>query len=315
MTRPFDLIAPPHTPFHADGRLNLSVVEKQAEHYLATGITGAFVAGTTGESQSLTVQERLALAQRWCDVCRGTRLEVIVQVGANCVADAVLMASHARNCGADAIATLAPSFLKPQTVDDLIACCQPVAAAAPDLPFYLYDIPALTSVRLPLPEFLEKGAQQLPNLKGLKYTNPDLVMLLECLHVGEFDILFGCDEMLLSGALLGCRGAVGTTYNFAAEHCQQMVSDLRSGQLAAAAQAQFELIQLIRVCQQFGFLAAAKALMTLRGIPCGPVRVPVRALTADELQRLYAAVEPLAAWRNPASVAPPALPAPASRSR
>ena len=68
------LVAATHTPFTADGDLNLAAVEKQAGHLLATGVTAAFVGGTTGESASLTVDERLALADRWAAVLRGTPL-------------------------------------------------------------------------------------------------------------------------------------------------------------------------------------------------------------------------------------------------
>lgn len=288
MSRSFDLIAPPHTPFHPDGCLNLDVVELQAEHYASTGIVGAFVAGTTGESQSLTVEERLSLAERWCDVCRNSAIEVIIQVGANCLRDAAVMAAHAQRVGADAVATLAPSFLKPQTVADLIDCCIPVAAASPDLPFYLYDIPSLTNVKLPLDQFLEQARNRIPNLKGLKFTNPDLVMLQECLAVGdgEFDILFGCDEILLAGAMFGCRGAVGTTYNFAAAHCRHFVDALFAGDLRTAQRGQGELLQVIRTCQRYGFLAAAKAVMNLSGINCGPTRMPARSLSDGQIQAL-----------------------------
>ena len=86
----------------------------------------------------------------------------------------------------------------------------PVAQAAGDLPFYLYDIPVMTDVCLPMPEFLSKAKEQIPNLKGLKFTNPDLVQLQECLHLGDagsghgdFEILFGCDEFMLAGVMFG----------------------------------------------------------------------------------------------------------------
>lgn len=293
----FALIAPPHAPFHADGSLNLDTVEKQAEHFDRTGIAGVFVSGTTGESQSLTVQERLDLATRWIDVCRSTKLHVIIQVGHNCVADAATMAAHAERCGADSVATLTPSFLKPATVDDLIACCKPVADAAPSLPFYLYDIPVITEVRLPMVQFLERGKNQIHNLKGLKFTNPDLVQLQECLHLngGEFDILFGCDEILLTSALLGCRGAVGSTYNFAAAHYHGMMDAFESGDLHTAREAQFQAVKMIRSLQKYSFLPAAKAVMSFLGIDCGPVRAPLSNLRSDQVALLRSDFEKLEA--------------------
>ena len=303
MTGTFELIAPPHAPFHDDGSLNLSIVERQAEHFSETGIAGVFVSGTTGESLSLTVPERLDLAKRWIDVCRETDIDVIVQVGHNCVEDARQMAAHAQSEGADAVATMAPSFLKPANVDDLINCCVPVAQAAGDLPFYLYDIPVMTDVRLPMPEFLAKAKEQIPNLKGLKFTNPDLVQLQECLHLGgtsadtgEFEILFGCDEFMLAGVMFGCPGAVGSTYNFAAAHYRSMINSFESGDIAAARTGQHEAVRMIRTLQKYSFLPAAKSVMSFLGINCGPVRAPLHNLSASQKSMLRAELQELPAF-------------------
>jgi len=303
MAGTFELIAPPHAPFHTDGSLNLSIVERQGEHFAATGIAGVFVSGTTGESLSLTVPERLDLAKRWIDVCRETDIDVIVQVGHNCVEDARQMAEHAQSNGADAIATMAPSFLKPATVDDLINCCIPVAQAAGDLPFYLYDIPVMTDVRLPMPEFLAKAKDQIPNLKGLKFTNPDLVALQECLHLGgdcpetgEFEILFGCDEILLAGVTLGCPGAVGSTYNFAASHYRAMINSFESGDITAARTGQHEAVRMIRTLQRYSFNPAAKSVMSFLGIDCGPSRAPLGNLSPSQTSMLKAELQDLSAF-------------------
>jgi N-acetylneuraminate lyase len=303
MAGTFELIAPPHAPLHDDGSLNLSIVERQAEHFSATGIAGVFVSGTTGESLSLTVPERLDLAKRWIDVCRETDIDVIVQVGHNCVEDARQMAAHAQSEGADAVATMAPSFLKPGNVDDLINCCIPVAQAAGDLPFYLYDIPVITDVRLPMPEFLTKAKEQIPNLKGLKFTNPDLVQLQECLHLGgdsaetgEFEILFGCDEFMLAGAMFGCPGAVGSTYNFAAGHYRAMIDSFESGDIAAARAGQHEAVRMIRTLQKYSFLPAAKSVMSFLGIDCGPVRAPLSNLSASQKSSLRTELQQLPAF-------------------
>ena len=65
-----DLVAATHTPFHKDGSLNLGAVESQAGHLLATGVTSVFIGGTTGESHSLSLEERRALTARWMDVSK-----------------------------------------------------------------------------------------------------------------------------------------------------------------------------------------------------------------------------------------------------
>ncbi len=189
------LIAATHTPMFPDGSLNLAIVEKQAEHLAAAGVRGVFPGGSTGESHSLTVEERLALARRWTEVGKRCGLTVVVHVGHNCQADARALAAQAQQVGADAVAALAPSYFKPAGVDALLDFLAPIAAAAPGLPFYYYDIPAMTAVSLPTVEVLERGTVRIPNLAGLKFTNSDLMQLQECLRLrdGAFDVLFGYD--------------------------------------------------------------------------------------------------------------------------
>src|ERR1017187_10559662 len=107
------LVAAAHTPFTADGALNFSAVEKQAVHFLKCKVTIGFIGGSTGESHSLSADERRRLAQRWLEVARGTKLEVIVHVGSNCLTDAKELAVHAQKIGDRAISALAPSYFKP----------------------------------------------------------------------------------------------------------------------------------------------------------------------------------------------------------
>ena len=152
-------------------------------------MTTVFIGGSTGESHSLTVEERLALARRWSEVVRGTNLRLIVHVGSNCLADARALAAQAQSLRAAAISAFAPSYFKPNSLDALIACCAEIAGAAPSLPFYFYDIPALTGVRFSMPEFLDVAADRIPTLAGIKFTNADLMAYQRCLHTqeGRFD--------------------------------------------------------------------------------------------------------------------------------
>ena len=126
------LIPACYTPLGPDGRLNLSMVEPQARFLRQSGIDTVFVGGTTGEFASLSLAERMALVERWCEALGGA-LKVAVHVGHNCLPEAVALAGHARKAGAMAIATMAPSYFKPLTVGDLIDFCVPIAAEAFDL--------------------------------------------------------------------------------------------------------------------------------------------------------------------------------------
>lgn len=289
------LVAAVHTPFSADGRLNLAAVEKQAAHLLQNGVQAVFVGGTTGECHSLSVDERLALTQRWSEVVRATKLRLVVHVGSNCLEDARTLSVQGQSLKVHAIAALAPSYFKPETLESLLAGCEQVANAAPGTPFYFYDIPGLTGVRFPMPKFLELASGRIPTLAGLKFTNPDLMAYQQCLHAqeGRFDVPFGLDEYLLAALALGARGAVGSSYNFAAPLYHRIIASFERQDLAAARADQYRSVRLIDLLGGYGYIAAAKVVMGFLGIDVGPARLPLSNLDADQRNRLRASLEQL----------------------
>lgn len=287
------LVAATHTPFHADGALNLAAVEKQAEHLERTGVRAAFVGGTTGESHSLTVEERLALAARWAEMVRGSALKLIVHVGGNCLADARALAAQAKHLKADAVSAITPSYFKPKSLDVLAACCAEIASAAPDVPFYFYDIPSMTGVSLPMPEFLDVASERVPTLAGIKFSNPDLMAYQRCLHAGggRFDMPWGTDEYLLAALAVGAVGGVGSTYNFAAPLYNRLLAAFEKGDLAAARVEQYRSVRLVELLAGYGYMSAAKAVMGFLGVPVGPARLPHANLTAEQTAALRSSLE------------------------
>ncbi|MHC4788966.1 MAG: dihydrodipicolinate synthase family protein, partial [Planctomycetota bacterium] len=190
------LIAAPPTPMHPDGAVDLDRVGPLCRMLKANGVRGAFVCGTTGEGPSLTADERRAVAAEWT-ASADADFAVIVQVGHDCLPVATDLAAHAQEVGADAIAAMPPTFFKPDDPDDLLAYCEQVASAAPRLPFYYYHIPHMSGVRLPVAELLSAGGEQVPTLRGAKFTSDDLMDFSRCLEVdgGRYDMLFGRDQV------------------------------------------------------------------------------------------------------------------------
>jgi N-acetylneuraminate lyase len=289
------LVAAPFAPLHPDGTVDLNGVERLAEHLIRRGVRMVFVNGTTGECTSLTLDERRAIARRWCEVARGSDLQVAVHVGTNCLADSRLLAAEAQACGAASISAFAPSYFRPAHLDALIDWCAQLAAAAPNTPFYYYDIPAFTRVTLPMPQFLEKASAQIPTLAGLKFTNPDLMAYQLCLRAegGRFDVAYGCDEWLLAALALGAQGAVGSTYNFAAPLYQRLWKSFSDGNMENARQEQFRAVQVIQLLAGYAFLPAAKATMGWVGVAVGPARPPQTPLPQDQCRRLREELEKL----------------------
>jgi N-acetylneuraminate lyase len=286
------LIAAPHTPFHADGSLATEVIAQQARLLASNGVAGAFICGTTGEGPSLTSDERRRVVEAWV-AARPESLAVIAHVGHLSFGEAAAFARHAQETGADAIATLAPGFFKPGSVEDLVAWCAKIAGAAPKLPFYYYHMPAMTGVSFPAADFLRVAAERIPTLAGVKFTHENLMDFSRSLELdgGKYDVLFGRDEILLSALALGARGAVGSTYNFAAPLYQRIISAFNRGDIAGARRDQSRSMEFIEIHNRYGGLVAGKAIMKLIGVDCGPVRLPLRAITAADEAKLRADLE------------------------
>ena len=286
------LVAAPHTPMRDDRSINLDAVEEQATLIAANGVVGAFVCGSTGEGQSLTLPERMQLAERWTNTAPDT-VRVIVHAGDSCLDDCRTLAAHAQEIGAFAVAAAPPCFFKPATLDDLIDFCAGVASAAPELPFYYYHIPALTGVDFPMSEFLEAGAGRIPTLAGMKFTDENLMQLRKCLDLqdGRFNIMFGRDEILLAGLALGARAAVGSTYNYMSPLYRRVIDAFETGDIKRARADQSRAIAVVDLLHRYGGVPTGKAIMAMVGVDCGPVRPPFRNLSADQLAELRAGLE------------------------
>ena len=288
-TRFRGLVAAPFTPFHADRSLNLDVIPAYARFLRDNGVGAAFVCGTTGEGLSLTLEERLRIAERWV-ACADDRLRVIVHVGHTCLADARTLTAHAAKIGASAVSALTPCFFKPRNNAEVVNWCEAVASAAPALPFYYYNIPSMTGIDYPVVDFLAQAQARIPSLAGVKYTHENLPDYKACVAFaqGRYDILFGRDELLLEGTDAGALGAVGSTYNYAAPLYLRLLAARAAGQATEARTLQDTAIKMIAICNGIGVthLAASKALMAMLGVDCGPVRLPLAPPDATQLATL-----------------------------
>lgn len=288
MSTPFQLVAAPHTPFHADGALNLDAIAGQSALLARNGVDGVFACGTTGEGPHMTTAERKAVAERWAEVKGGLRL--IVHTGHSCQRDVIDLAAHAKIIGASAVAALAPHFLKPNTPEELVEFFRPVAAACAPLPFLYYDIPSVTGVRASAARFLELADGVMPNLGGVKFTNIDAITLQECVTAGggRFEVFFGVDEMLLAALSVGARRAVGSTYNFTSQLHRKVIAAFDAGDKDTARKLQRESVRVVRVLEKYGGpVVAGKAAMKLYGLDLGPVRSPLTPLTAEQEKGLH----------------------------
>lgn len=278
LTKVDGFIAAPLTGFYPDGRLNLDIIPEYARFLHGNGVAGVFVNGTTGEGFSLTVEERLATAEWWVQAAPRD-FKVIVHVSHTCVPIVYEMAKHAAQIGAFGIGEMGPIFYKPPSIDALVDYAAGTAEQAPNLPYFYYHMPSMSGVCFPMVDFLRLAAKRIPNLTGIKYTHEDLVDYKRCLDFEEckYAMLYGRDETLLCALALGCRGAVGSTYNIMAPLYAKLKLAFENGNREEAERLQDLSMQVIRLLiDTTSFNSALKAVMALLGYDLGGVCSPLR---------------------------------------
>lgn len=282
------MIAATFTPFDEYGEVNLQAIDAYADWIASSPVRGVFVCGTTGEYASLTLTERKEILEKWVDAADG-RFIVIAHVGSNCCKDSVELARHASQKAVYGIASIAPSFFKPSSVSDLVDFFAPVAQAAPDLPFYYYNMPAMNGVSLPAGEFLEEGKKKIPTLAGIKFTHNNLMEMNVCLHLdgGRFEILHGYDETLIAGLSLGAKAGVGSTYNYIPDVYDAIFRAMENNDLETARAMQMQSVRIVEVIIRYGGgVRGGKAIMAHLGVDCGDCRLPIAPFTDKERKAL-----------------------------
>mgnify|MGYP003576067591 CR=1 FL=1 len=299
------LIAATFCAFNNDGSLNLSLIPSIVDKMVEDGLAGIFICGTNGEGPNLTVEERMAVAEAYVKAVN-KRILVLVHVGHTSVAESRKLAAHAASIGADAISSVAAFYFKPNSVKNLVESMAEIASAAPQLPFYYYHIPTLTGVGMDMVEFLKLSEDVIPNLAGIKYTASTLHEYQACLNYknGKFDILFGYDEMLLGALAVGAKGAIGSTYTFAARLYLRVMELYNSDQKEKARELQSVSVEMVRCLVQFPPIPAQRAIMKMLGFDCGSCRLPLKELTEKEAEKLREGLDAIRFFETVNSCAP-----------
>ena len=272
------LIVAAVTPLTDDGAaLDEGAIAAYAAFLASHGTDGVFACGTTGEGVLLTLDERQRVATRFREAVSGI---LIVHAGAQTTADTCVLAAHAAAIGADGVAVIAPPYF-PLDADALTAHFVAAARACAPLPFYCYAFAARSGYPLPVEAIRRIGAS-VDNLAGLKVSESPFESVEPYLDLG-LPVLVG-NEPLISQAL--ARGAIGSVSGMAAAFPDVVRAALDAGDASSA-----ERLASVRATMEASgqFIAAAKHVLGMRGIPVGPgMRAPLRRLTAAEASTLEA---------------------------
>ncbi|WP_400261009.1 dihydrodipicolinate synthase family protein [Sphingobacterium sp. SG20118] len=279
------LIAAPFTPFDENGDLNLEQIPAYYQSLKSNQVKGGFICGSTGEGVSLTFQEKVAVVQAWSTLTKtDPDFKLIVLLGGTNIRECIELAKISEEEGVDAISFTSPFYFKPANVGQLAACCVEIAAAAPNTAFYYYHIPVLTGGNYPMIDLLKAVDGVIPNFAGIKYTHEDFMDFLSCMNFAgrKYDMLWGRDENMLSSLILGAKGAVGSTYNYAAPLYHDLISAFNAGDFERANALQQKSIDMITLLGKYGGISVGKTYMKLIGLDCGKFRLPIKNMSQEQ---------------------------------
>lgn len=293
------------TPFTADGSaVNTEVIPSLVKYHLDAGVGGFYLCGNTGEGFVCTAAERKLMVEAVVAAVAGAK-PVLVHVGACPVDEAIELAKHAKQAGADGVSSVVPVD-KP---NNLAAAAEYFTAvgAASDLPFYVYWVGANADTSVDAQEYLE-AMKGVPNFKGIKFTDKDFFTFQQLQYLApsilghRLNALTGPDEMAVAGLAMGSDGAIGSTYNVQPVLNCQMHTAFKAGDIARATKLQEQLncviAKLITACnckaRGTNIIAGLKALYRHRGFDVGPARdAAATALTPEAEVELIKYVEGL----------------------
>lgn len=273
--------------YDSKGAVSPAGVRVLTRHLMHKGVKGLYVGGSSGECIYQSVEDRKITLENVMAIAKG-KLTVIAHVACNNTKDSCELAAHAESLGVDAIAAIPPIYF--HLPDHAIAAYwNDISAAAPNTDFIIYNIPQLAGTALTLPLFREMLKN--PRVIGVKNSSmpvQDIQQFKD--EAGEGHVVFnGPDEQLISGLVMGADGAIGGTFAVMPELYLKMMELVRRGEVEKARTVQYEADRIIyAMCACKGNLYAVMKEILRRqyGVDAGSVRLPLAALTAQDLPQV-----------------------------
>lgn len=261
-------------PFDARGRLDVSVIARQATHLSANGVTGAFVNGTTGEFQALSTAERREIASAWAR-SRPNGFGLALHVGGTDPAEVEELAAHAESLGVDFIAAVAPYYGEAPTIDLVVRYLRMVSEAAPNTPLCYYHIPSMTGSTHRPSQIVARAAAHVPTLSSVKFTDGDLMEFERVGAAAEgVRVYFGRDELLPAALSFGATAVIGSLFNGLAPLAHRVTDAYDRGEHALAFALHRPFREIADAAGRHGGLGFVKELMNELSPDAGRPRTP-----------------------------------------
>jgi 4-hydroxy-tetrahydrodipicolinate synthase len=272
------------TPFDAAGQVDHQRAAELALRLIDEGSDGLVVSGTTGESPTLTKDEKIALF-RTIKQAVGDRATVVAGTGSYSTAEAVSLTQAAEAAGVDGILVVSPYYNKPNQAG--LKAHFTAVAAATSLPVLLYNHPGRTGVTIEAPLMAELA--KVPNIVGVKDSSGslDLVTAYRLKCPAAFLIYSGDDPLTLHYLATGGHGVISVTSHVAGLEVKAMIEAWLRGDHAEALKLHLATYELSKVLFCAPSPAPTKAALAKLGFPVGGLRLPLVEMTGAELEPLY----------------------------
>lgn len=267
-----------------EGNISPERVQALTRYFVAKGVKGVYVGGSSGECIYQSVEDRKITLENVMKAADG-KLTVIAHVACNNTKDSVELAKHAESLGVDAIAAIPPIYFHlPEYA--IAKYWNDISAAAPNTDFVIYNIPQLAGVALTMGLFAEMRKN--PRVIGVKNSSmpvQDIQMFKQA--AGEDYIIFnGPDEQFMSGRVIGAEGAIGGTYGVMPELFLKLDELVKAGKMDEAREIQYAANEIIyKMCSAHGNMyGVIKAILKINeGMDLGGVRDPLPALIESDM--------------------------------
>lgn len=273
------------TSFDSKGNLDLEKQTAIIEHLIQTGTDTLVVAGTTGESPTLTKEEKLKLFEHSVAVAKG-RVKVMAGTGSNNTAESIALTKKAEEIGVDGIMLVTPYYNKPNQ-EGLYQHFKAIAEST-NLPVMLYNVPGRSAMNLEASTVARLA--QLPNVNMIKEASGDLGQMTEIIRntPDDFILYSGDDNLTIPTLSIGGYGVVSVASHVVGKEMSQMIQLFTEGKVQEASRLHQELYPKCKALFMTPSPVPVKRVLESIGISTGPVRLPLVELTPEEEQKILA---------------------------
>ena len=278
------------TPFDQNEEIDFNATRTLVNHLIANGTDGIIVSGTTGESPTLTTEEKVELFKFVVEVVDG-RVPVIAGTGSYDTRASINLTKLAEQTGVNGIMLVVPYYNKPSQ-EGLYQHFKAIAEST-SLPVILYNIPGRSSVNMSVETIVRLS--EIPNIVTLKDASGNLDAMSEIIRrtPNNFSLYSGDDGLTLPVLSIGGVGVISVAAHVIGNEMQAMINNFKNGKLQEAAQAHRNLLPVIKALFAAPSPAPVKAALNLNGIPVGGLRLPMVPLNDEETKTLQQALQVL----------------------